>query len=950
MSQRLGSLLFTALIAVFPARVALAAVPAEDVPVPGGSTALARALGIDPAPDRGRFLYEITRLIHDNPEGRRPVTELFLQSLRQPAGRGKRAVRPAPDRAATDLVPVPLGVDVWSEAVFHRRVARDELVTAIIADRLASLLCHGLASLDDQTLQFFGDHPALVTKIYERLAPTFAAFSGSLRVRANRVVPPSDRDDVVAMWEAVVGEKVTRPDRFIQQLLEMNEGRVALLYDTIGQLDAPRRAFALGLWMPSAAARADRFKALATSGTGAFREWHVRTMPFNRASYDLAMTLGRIEVEANGAPTAPASRGFWSRLFSSVDLPDDAARQVRGMDEDPIDAAWLAEAIGSGDVRQRAERLEQMAFGQRVFGDLAAAGRDRADVFVALRAVSRYRMLIVTLDRIGIRAPSVYVAAVRHAARLSTLDSHRGFVAQAQFQGALAVLSRMVRVRTLSVAKAQTLLEKLAALTVGEDGRYAGAVAGWFRNDLGGALPLADTVEAAILRGMSGPDSVGRAPRLTWEGQPYRLDLAAAELRRLQQVRDRQEGLPLDIALDVAAIGRTLGGERLSMDDAQRMATRLGRLAEGTPRRLNRGSEEENVPPGISPPPNAHETLQKVVDELTKALRNRDMKRAARESESLNELADELLAQALLSIAYAADVGDPEGTVLLAADVSHRHDFGFGAKDAEFRIRQSWALPHQEVTPGVPWRVTGSLLGLDVALAPLALRRLNFERVLEAPKLTTNQREAFALSVALLNPYDLRDEDRDRIADAIDRGTRRARAVLSESAMDALADEITMEPWRRRAIRWTFAHEPDRVTSMLSLTEVLVLGGGKPAELDPWGMVAVTSSGCLCSRLPRAGSWPALVGRPQLGLTAVGVADLHLHVAVMLKEMRLPAALARVILSGAVQDFIDEVKPTDDGDWLTLVRQARTMPRDRVEDYVAVATASGPLVPDSDQD
>jgi len=136
--------------------------------------------------------------------------------------------------------------------------------------------------------------------------------------------------------------------------------------------------------MPDAAARADRFKALATSGTGAFREWHVRTMPFNRASFDLSMALGRIDVDANGVPSPPRSRGFWSRLFSSLDLPDDAARQVRGIDEEPIDAAWLAEAIGAADVRQRSERLEQMAFGQRVFGELGAAGRDRADVFIAL--------------------------------------------------------------------------------------------------------------------------------------------------------------------------------------------------------------------------------------------------------------------------------------------------------------------------------------------------------------------------------------------------------------------------------------------------------------------------------------------------------------------------------------------------------------------------------------
>jgi hypothetical protein len=65
----------------------------------------------------------------------------------------------------------------------------------------------------------------------------------------------------------------------------------------------------------------------------------------------------------------------------------------------------------------------------------------------------------------------------------------------------------------------------------------------------------------------------------------------------------------------------------------------------------------------------------------------------------------------------------------------------------------------------------------------------------------------------------------------------------------------------------------------------------------------------------------------------------------MLKELRLPAALAKVVLSAAVQDFIDEVKPTDDGDWLTMARFARSATRERVEDYVAAATATGPLIP-----
>ena len=75
------------------------------------------------------------------------------------------------------------------------------------------------------------------------------------------------------------------------------------------------------------------------------------------------------------------------------------------------------------------------------------------------------------------------------------------------------------------------------------------------------------------------------------------------------------------------------------------------------------------------------------------------------------------------------------------------------------------------------------------------------------------------------------------------------------------------------------------------------------------------------------------------------VADLHLHVAMMLKELQLPAALARLVASAAMQDFIDHVRPLDDGDWLTLARAARTISRDRIEDYLAVATAVGPLVP-----
>jgi hypothetical protein len=348
--------------------------------------------------------------------------------------------------------------------------------------------------------------------------------------------------------------------------------------------------------------------------------------------------------------------------------------------------------------------------------------------------------------------------------------------------------------------------------------------------------------------------------------------------------------------------------------------------------------------------------VRKVLDELTRQVRAKDLKRAAKVGESFGPLADALLGQILPSIAYAADVGDPEGTVLLADDVSRRHDFGFGAKDAEIRLRAAWAVPRPEVTPGVPWHLNGSLLGLDIALAPLALHRLNFERVLEAPKLTSNERDAFALSVSLLNPFNLRDADRDAIVAALARGRQRivaltlrgapAAAAEREAAFEKVADEIAMEGWRRRAVRWMLGHEAERVKEMFSGTEVLVLGGGRPADFDAWGMSMLGVQGCVCSRLTPPGRWSTLLGRPPLGLTASALPDLNLHVATMLKDMRLPAAIAKVVLAGAMQDFIDESRPSDDGDWLTLARAARAFTREKMEDYIAAATAGGPLMPD----
>ena len=136
--------------------------------------------------------------------------------------------------------------------------------------------------------------------------------------------------------------------------------------------------------------------------------------------------------------------------------------------------------------------------------------------------------------------------------------------------------------------------------------------------------------------------------------------------------------------------------------------------------------------------------------------------------------------------------------------------------------------------------------------------------------------------------------------------------------------------------------------ALFSLTEQLVLGGGSPAAFNAWGTYALRTAGCLCSRLARPGEWRRWWGLSQAGLPATLVADLPLNVAVVLHNLQLPAALAKPVLAAAMQDFVDATNPIDGNDWLTLSRAAQAVDRAHFEDYIASATADGPLVAESD--
>ena len=100
----------------------------------------------------------------------------------------------------------------------------------------------------------------------------------------------------------------------------------------------------------------------------------------------------------------------------------------------------------------------------------------------------------------------------------------------------------------------------------------------------------------------------------------------------------------------------------------------------------------------------------------------------------------------------------------------------------------------------MPWHVQGAALGLDIALASLALRRTHADPLTSAPAIGSTERETFAASVALMNPFALTDGARDAIAEAVERGERRIEAVArGDGDVIVVAGEIVMDGRRTRA-------------------------------------------------------------------------------------------------------------------------------------------------------
>lgn len=306
------------------------------------------------------------------------------------------------------------------------------------------------------------------------------------------------------------------------------------------------------------------------------------------------------------------------------------------------------------------------------------------------------------------------------------------------------------------------------------------------------------------------------------------------------------------------------------------------------------------------------------------------------------------ISDALLALIYTPALGDPEGPALLGGDIAQRHNFGLVGPAGMRRDLVAWAAPREQVGDGTPWHVEGSILGLDIALARLGLRRIADNEMPVAPTINLNDQLTLARTVMTINPRALRDADRDRIVAAIARGRDRVNAAgASLPAVLALAIETELPQSVRQTLPWTIARTPGAVPSLFGLRDLMWLGKPElPQEtLDHWGVYAENLDNRLKAAMPRPAPWEDFGGRPDGGLIATQTPDLILRLAEETARLKLPAQLVPGLLMYAAQDYWHDVDSRFPDDWPAMTRQALALSPSRVEDYVAALAGGGPLRP-----
>ena len=899
-----------------------------DVELPGGIERLLNLAGVPGLTDPAVAIPAFIRAVHILPQ----KTRTDIPAMFRLVSAGAKGTTTAADR-----IPLPLTADWWSSNVLRQRQQPNGLAAAILTNRRAAFIYLGLASLDDETLAYFSAHPASITAMNDRAAGTFGQWGRSVHIEQGRVQVPGG-DGASAIWQEVVGEAPTDPDRFFHALMSRDGGRLACFYDAVTHLDRDRQAFALAAGQ--GANRVGRVKDLYSSvaSTGTILtdgDWPVVRHPFGPAA-----VLRQVRVDDGGRMKGPAGEAFWEAA-----IHEDASRCPKaGAAGAPADAAWLVERVERQPLELRGHWVAAIAFAQRVFG--AAGAKELPSACEAVNAFPHSDGLLLSLERAGFTSPADYAAMLEFSRRLwAGVDRKAAVIRTAQVEGIVQVLQEAVAVRALPRDRAREMLLSMAKLPSdsGPDSILSPGVFGrWMRRTLlPGVCPEAGAADACLLHLASGDGATGGITKpVEWEEDRYRVDLGAATAVRLERVRRVQRATRIEDALNLVAAAGLLQGARAGAAELERAAVIVKAVSPALT--LN---GQPLFGHGATP-------VQQMLDRVLEGLDAKSTEKTRAEAAAvLQDVADVALADALVSFAYAMAIGEPDDAALMAGNPARGHLFDSTIGPAT----EPWHLPEEVQALDRSWLVEGSILHLRTVYSKSWLRRLSIHDPGEAVRPDPQDVRVFGETVKAFTPFNLTDAGRDAIVAAIRRGRSRVAALIGSPAeFWKAAREAGLGEWRCRAALWAASRPVDArgpvapgPAGYFSLAELMWLGvPDAPAEvIDAWGVATRPIDGALSVRMPRATTWEDYEGPRGVGQLATQMADVHLAVAEVLADMKLPAVLAPDIAAQAGWDVMTAARMAHRNDWYALVRAAQAIPRDRFLDYISALTAIGPLVP-----
>jgi hypothetical protein len=771
-----------------------------EMPIPGGLTAALEVIGDATPPDRGLFLLEAIRRFHGGstaPSDDKGLAALIAHLDAQPAP----ATEAATAGARPDTLPLPLPRSVWADAVFRRAVPPHELLAGILRSREVSLLYYGLLWLDDETRSWLAREPELLAALASRHAGAFALAAPAIRV-ANGSVHVPGGPSAVSAWEALAGARVIEPEAFVRAVVSQGSGHLAYFYGAMAALTEQQVAYAFGLDREHAARRPDAPRRLFGVFGRISSGWRPRDRPFRRPVVDPAVLVADLRVDGAGRPMLPGTDDFWKALFKGHDRLRGAGRPLSTLDGSPPDFAWVCEHVFRTDFLGWGRGYPAVLFASRHAERLA--GLDVADAFDAVRAAADYPALAVALERAAVDDPIVLARAVRRASRLSaTRDDTRRTRSLVQFQGVMALVLRAAARGGIPASRVGPLIASLCDVPVSRRGDYEGALAQWVGTRLGD--PSGD-LDADLLRLVAGlrPRT---APTVEWEGIRYTVDLAQAEWHRLTGHIGDDPRPYVSSAWQVAALADTL--ERAPAVPApSQAAARLAALADAV------GLDDDGWTL------DTRKRSHRVTNALATVSGDAGRRRAAAVARDLRLLADDMLGRGVLGLVYAVALGQPGRAWVTADRVARRHAFRSQAMYG--RTPGPWELP---VTSGSG--VAGSLLGLDVAYAELALLRVSSKPPAGKPMVGATNRKRLVETVALVDATRLADDDRDAIAAALRSGRERLARVRTGADASALARTLRLSAARSSVLPWVATHDPGRLGAFLSRGSCFGSGSGR---------------------------------------------------------------------------------------------------------------------------